>query len=99
MTWDPSLQAKNVMTTASLAVRRTDPKIAHDVARALKLVTSPADDVRAVVHNARVTLTGTVQSSFQKAMAAYAVRDLRGVEGVNNRITVNAHGRLRHRHR
>ena len=86
------------MTMASLAVRRTDPEIARDVARALKLITSTADHVHAVVHHARVTLTGTVQSSFQKAMAAYAVRDVSGVEGVNNRITVNAHGRLRHRH-
>jgi osmotically-inducible protein OsmY len=43
-----------------------------------------------VVHSGHVTLTGRVESLFQKRNAEDAVRYLRGVRGVFNHITVES---------
>jgi len=69
-------------------VDRPDPDIAYDVARALQSRPLTADNVRAMVHNGRVTLTGTVQWFYQRAQAETAVKQIRGVVVVINRITV-----------
>jgi osmotically-inducible protein OsmY len=69
-------------------VERTDAEIAADAARALELRTTIPDSVDVVVHDGHVTLTGRVESLFQKRNAQDAVRYLRGVRGVFNHIAV-----------
>ena len=81
--------------TVRLLVGRTDPDIAYDAAQALKLRPSLAENVQAVVHSGRVTLTGAVQWMFQRDHAADAVAHVPGVLGVSNHITVNPKARLR----
>jgi osmotically-inducible protein OsmY len=69
-------------------VERTDAQVAADAARALELQTSIPESVHVAVHDGHVTLTGRVESLFQKRNAQDAVRYLRGVRGVFNHIAV-----------
>ena len=71
-----------------LKLDRTDVDIARDVARALELRLGVPDTVQAVVHNGHVTLTGKVSWIAQKKNAERAVRHIRGVKGVFERIEV-----------
>jgi osmotically-inducible protein OsmY len=71
-----------------LMADRRDVDIAYDVRRALQSQPSTADHVHAVVHNGRVTLTGSVQWFHQRAQAENAVKTIRGVVVVINRIAV-----------
>jgi osmotically-inducible protein OsmY len=71
-----------------LRLERTDADIAEDVARALILRSTIPETVQAVVHNGHLTLTGNVAWLYQKDGAEGAVRHIRGVRGVSNRITV-----------
>jgi osmotically-inducible protein OsmY len=71
-----------------LMADRRDVDIAYDVQRALHSQPSTADDVQAVVRNGRVTLTGTVQWFHQRAQAENAVKQIRGVVAVVDRIAV-----------
>ena len=71
-----------------LRLERTDADIAQDAARALQLRSTLPETVQAVVHNGHLTLTGKVEWLYQKTMADRAVRDIRGVRGVANHITV-----------
>ena len=71
------------------ADQRTDEEIARAVANALASNTSiPPDRVKAQVSHGWVTLEGTVEWYYQKEAAERAVRYLRGVKGVTNRIVV-----------
>jgi osmotically-inducible protein OsmY len=68
---------------------RTDSDIAQAVVYALEWNTVvPANRVSVAVSNGYVTLTGNLDWQYQKDAAARAVRDLTGVRGVNNNITV-----------
>ena len=71
-----------------LRLERTDADIAADAARALRFRAVLPDSVQAVVHGAHITLTGTVSTLFQRAVADKAVRHVPGVKGIVNRITV-----------
>lgn len=71
-----------------LRLDRTDADIAADAAQALFMRATLPESVQAVVHGGHVTLTGTVSTLFQRAAAATAVRSIRGVKGIVNRITV-----------
>jgi len=71
-----------------LMLERTDVDIAQDAASALRLLSSVPEGVQAVVHNGHVTLTGKVVWLFQKRRAEKAVRHVRGVRSVLNRIDV-----------
>jgi osmotically-inducible protein OsmY len=71
-----------------LRIERTDSEIATDAARALDLRATLPDTVQAVVHGGHLTLTGSVPTLFQRAVAQNAVRHIRGLKGVVNRITV-----------
>jgi osmotically-inducible protein OsmY len=71
-----------------LRSERSDVEIADDAARALLLRAALPENVQAVVHSGHITLTGSVSTLFQRAVAEEAVRHVRGVRGVVNRITV-----------
>jgi osmotically-inducible protein OsmY len=71
-----------------LRLERTDDEIARDAARALLLRATLPESVQAVVHNGHITLTGNVGTLFQYTVAERAVRHIRGVKEVINRIQV-----------
>ncbi len=71
-----------------LRLDRTDTDIATDAARALELRATLPESVQAVVHAGHITLTGSVTTLFQRAVAEKAVRHIKGLKGVVNRITV-----------
>ena len=71
-----------------LKLDRTDADITADVVRALELHHTIPDAVQAAVHLGHVTLTGTVDWMFQKFDAERAVRHIRGVRNVINRIAI-----------
>jgi len=72
----------------NLAAGRTDADIAADAATMLKLHHEVPDTVQAAVHHGHVTLTGPVSWHYQRMQAEKAVRYIRGVRQVANRITV-----------
>jgi osmotically-inducible protein OsmY len=68
---------------------RTDTEIAQAVRHALQWdVFVPEEEIRSTVSDGWVTLDGTVENWSQRNDAARAVRNLTGVKGVANRITV-----------
>jgi osmotically-inducible protein OsmY len=71
-----------------LAVGRTDADIAADAATMLRLHHEVPDSVQAAVHHGHVTLTGTADWHYQRVQAEKAVRYIRGVRHVIDRITV-----------
>ncbi|HEY5617806.1 MAG TPA: BON domain-containing protein [Vicinamibacterales bacterium] len=71
---------------------RTDTEIAQAAVSALKWNTTvPADKVNLTVSDGWITLTGTVDWQYQRDNAARTVRDLTGVKGVRNNITLKPH--------
>jgi osmotically-inducible protein OsmY len=69
--------------------QRTDEDIARAAANALKWdAFIPSDKVQATVSKGWVTLKGSVEWQFEKEAAERAVRNLKGVVGVTNLITV-----------
>ena len=71
-----------------LIAGRTDADIAADAATMLKLHHEVPDVVQATVHHGHVTLTGTVNWHYQRMQAEKAVRYIRGVRQVVDRITM-----------
>lgn len=71
-----------------LKLGRTDADIAADVARVVELRSTIPETVQATVHDAHVTLTGTVNWLFQSQDAERVVHHIRGVRSVQNYITV-----------
>ena len=69
-----------------LRLDRTDADIAGDVVRSLELRSTVPDNVQAAVHHGHVTLTGKALWEFQRRDAEKAVRHIRGVRNVANRI-------------
>lgn len=67
---------------------RDDVAIAKAAADALKWHVSVPDNVKAVVDGGWITLTGDVEWNFEKEAAESAVRNLFGVRGVINNVTV-----------
>ena len=71
-----------------LRLDRTDEEIAGDAAHALIARATLPAAVQAAVHGGHVTLTGTVSSLFQRAIAEKAIHDIIGVKEIVNRIEV-----------
>jgi osmotically-inducible protein OsmY len=68
---------------------RTDPEIARDAIHELEShVSIPADKIKVSVKNGWVTLEGKVDCQFQKTLAESALKKLRGVIGIFNKIEV-----------
>ena len=71
---------------------RNDTDIAQAAVTALAWnAVMPQNRVTVTVSNGRLTLNGTLDWQYQKEAAARAVRDLVGVKGVTNSITVKPH--------
>lgn len=68
----------------------TQVDIAKEVQRALHVAGNVPDSVRAEVTDYVVTLTGEVDWDFERQAAERAVRNLRGVYGLHNQITLRA---------
>src|SRR6187401_3488930 len=71
-----------------LKLERTDSDIAADVVRALELRSTIPSGVQAAVHAGQVTLTGKAAWLYQKIDAEKAVRHVRGVRNVIDRISI-----------
>jgi osmotically-inducible protein OsmY len=68
---------------------RTDPEIARDAVHELEsYISIPADQIKVTVKGGWVTLEGSVEWQYQKAIAESAVKQLRGVLGITNNIQV-----------
>jgi osmotically-inducible protein OsmY len=69
--------------------QRTDTELAHQVANALRWhVQVPEEQVKARVEHGWVTLEGEVEWEYQRRAAYRAVRDLTGIRGVSNLVTL-----------
>lgn len=69
--------------------KRTDIDIAHAVANALRWdIEVPDDKIKARVDDAWVSLDGEVEWDYQRLAALRAVRNLTGVRGVTNNISL-----------
>jgi osmotically-inducible protein OsmY len=69
--------------------QRSDTEIAHQVTNALHWnVQVPDKTVKARVENGWVTLDGEVEWEYQRTAAFRSVRDLIGIRGVSNLITI-----------
>jgi len=70
--------------------QHTDADIAQAAVNVLNWNTSvPSNRVKVLVENSWITLQGSVEYHFQKMAAEHVVRNLKGVKGVSNLITVN----------
>lgn len=75
-----------------LTSERTDPEIAREAVQTLAShVSIPADQLKVTVKNGWVTLEGTVEWQYQRAIAESAVRKLKGVIGITNNVEVKPH--------
>jgi osmotically-inducible protein OsmY len=71
--------------------QRTDPEIARDAVQALEShVSIPSDRIKVTVKNGRITLEGVIDWEYQKLLAQSAVKKLKGVTGVINKIQVKS---------
>src|ERR1700693_1356533 len=69
--------------------QRIDPEIARDAVHELEShVSIPADRIKVTVKDGWVTLEGTVDWEYQKSLAESAMKKLKGVSGVTNKIQV-----------
>lgn len=69
--------------------QHNDPDIAQAAVNALDWNTSvPRNRIKVLVENGWVTLDGSVEYHFQKDAAEGAIRNLKGVKGVSNMITL-----------
>jgi osmotically-inducible protein OsmY len=69
-------------------LERTDEDIARDAALALQFHATQLDHVQATVHQGQITLTGAVPSFFKRSVAENAVKHIKGVHHVINRVDV-----------
>lgn len=99
--WDAERAAQRVSGVKALAIEmdvklasgnvRTDADLARTAENALMWTTYlPTESVKVMVENGWITLSGTVDWSYQRESAATAVRYLMGVKGVHNQITMKA---------
>jgi osmotically-inducible protein OsmY len=72
--------------------KRTDSEIAQAIVSALRWSASvPHDKIEVAVTNGWVKLSGKVDWDYQRSAAGRIVRDLTGVVGVTNTITLEPH--------
>jgi osmotically-inducible protein OsmY len=73
----------------ALSSKQTDPEIARSAVHELRNhVGIPSAGVKVTVENGWVTLEGSVDWQYQKALAESSVKKLKGVTGIDNRIEI-----------
>ena len=83
--------ANEIHVKIPLSGARNDTDIAEAAANALRWhVATGAAEIKPVVIDGWVTLSGKVQWGFQRVAAENAMRNLMGVKGVNNDITISS---------
>lgn len=83
--------ANDLAVAVPVTYQRTDTGIAQAVIDALGWdVQVPDTKIKATVSNGWITLEGDVEWRYQRDAAARAVRNLAGVRGVTNNITIAA---------
>jgi osmotically-inducible protein OsmY len=81
--------ANDLQVKLPVASQRPDPDIARAAIDALKWdVVVPSDRITVKIENGWVTLEGEVEYYFQRQAAERDIRNLTGVKGVTNLITV-----------
>jgi osmotically-inducible protein OsmY len=81
--------ANDLQVKLPFSSQRTDPEIAAAAVKALEdRITVPHDRIKVTVRDGWITLEGDVDWQFQRAAAENAVRDLIGVKGITNLVTV-----------
>lgn len=81
--------AEEIEVRIPMSTKRTDAEIARAAINALEWnVRVPADRILVKVEEAWLILEGEVDQAFEKEAALDAVRDLTGVRGVSNLISV-----------
>ena len=81
--------AEEIEVRLPFEIKRDDADIATAAANRLAWDTgTPRDAVKIKVEQGRVTLTGQVEWHFQKEAAEREIRNLMGVLGVSNQITI-----------
>jgi osmotically-inducible protein OsmY len=81
--------ANDIEVRPGSANQRSDTEIAEAAVNALKSsVSIPPDRIKVVVSEGWITLDGAVALWYQKSAAESAVRNLWGVRGVTNKITL-----------
>ena len=81
--------ADEIKVKLSGSYQRSDTDIAHTVVNALRWdIQVPDDRIKAAVDDGWIDLEGQVEWQYQKWAAEGAVRNLTGVKGVTNLITV-----------
>jgi osmotically-inducible protein OsmY len=74
-----------------LGRERTDPEIVRDAVQALRAHPSvPAERITITVRDAEVTLEGTANWQYQRMAAEAAVKRVRGIAAIHNRIEIEA---------
>ena len=71
-----------------LIAGRSDADIASDAATMLRLHNEVPESVQVAVHHGHLTLTGTVAWHYQRMQAEKAVRSIRGVRHLTDRISM-----------
>lgn len=68
---------------------RSDTELAHAAVNTLRWdIDVPDDKIQLKVENGWITMEGGVQSHFERSAAERAVRNLTGVRGISNHITI-----------
>lgn len=97
--WSAERAAQKVCGVKALAVEidvvlpgsdnRSDTEIARTAENVLEWTTNwPKNQVKVMVEDGWITLTGELDYEYQRKMATTAVRHLMGVNGVSNQITI-----------
>jgi osmotically-inducible protein OsmY len=81
--------ANDLAVEPPLPAQRSDAQIAEAAAHALSWNVAVPAVVKAVVKNGWVTLHGAVSWRYERVAAERAVRDLQGIRGLTNLITVD----------
>jgi osmotically-inducible protein OsmY len=81
--------ANELTVATALPHQKTDTEIADAAATALSLsVAIPRDRIKVIVRQGTLTLEGEVEWDYQRQAVSRAVRDLIGLKGIVNTITV-----------
>jgi osmotically-inducible protein OsmY len=74
----------------ALDERRTDAEVQNDAVQALRNRFDVPRSVGSAVRGGSITLTGSVAWMYQKTAAERAVKNVRGVRAVHNRVVVRS---------